>query len=339
MRESLTTHILDPSEYDAWREMVDASPHGSIYADPAYLGALSEAVGGSFRILAAKRSDEILGGVPLFENPAGPPGWLSPRMLLYYNGLVVRESEAKYPSKRTGRVLEVTAALEEGLSGAGYERIILKSRSTFTDVRAFLVKGWTAGHGYTYVVRIDDLDRAWDLVEQNLRRLVRRCADKGLTLTDDDDFDSYWRMHVATTERKDLNRYLPEEAFRRFFATLHEQGLCRLYHARLPDGRSVAAQMVLLGRHEVTHTVSAATDAEYLSMGATAFLRWKVFEALASMGYRANDLTDAALNPVTHFKSQLGGDLELCIVLSRSRTDPPGLRRRVRKALGVLLGG
>jgi hypothetical protein len=60
-------------------------------------------------------------------------------------------------------------------------------------------------------------------------------------------------------------------------------------------------------------------------MGASAFLRWRGFEALAALGYQANDLTDAALNPVTHFKSQLGGDLETALVL----TAPQSLRRRV----------
>jgi hypothetical protein len=34
------------------------------------------------------------------------------------------------------------------------------------------------------------------------------------------------------------------------------------------------------------------------------------------LGYAANDLTDAELNPVTHFKSQLGGNLETSLVLS-----------------------
>ena len=67
----------------------------------------------------------------------------------------------------------------------------------------------------------------------------------------------------------------------------------------------------------VSHTVSAAADADHLRMGATAFLRWKVLESLSALGYKANDLTDAALNPVTHFKSQLGGNLETCLVFER----------------------
>jgi hypothetical protein len=34
----------------------------------------------------------------------------------------------------------------------------------------------------------------------------------------------------------------------------------------------------------------------------------------------AADLTDAALNPVTHFKSQLGGDLEMTLLLDAPRS-------------------
>ncbi|MGH8163584.1 MAG: GNAT family N-acetyltransferase, partial [Rhodanobacteraceae bacterium] len=138
-----------------------------------------------------------------------------------------------------------------------------------------------------------------------------------LKLTMDDDFDAFYALHAQTHERKHAPLYLPHAAFKRFIETLRGGNLCRLYHARLPGGRAVATQLVLTGPHPVTHTVCAAADAEFLNLGASAFLRWKVFENLASDGYQANDLTDAALNPVTHFKNQLGGDLHLCLQISR----------------------
>ena len=55
----------------------------------------------------------------------------------------------------------------------------------------------------------------------------------------------------------------------------------------------------------------------------TAFLRWKVFEHLAAEGSVANDLTDATLGPVAHFKAQLGARLEQALVVERS-TAPTG---------------
>jgi hypothetical protein len=315
MRAALSTRLLPESEYDAWQALVEGSLQGSVYANPAYLDALCEATGGTFRILAVHRADELVGGVALYERGVGSARRISPRLLLYYNGIVLRDPATKYPSLQTSRLLEFCTTLEAALSGLGYESITLKNRSSFVDARVFMARGWSVRPGYSYVVGIADLPRAWERVDQNLRRLVKRCTNEGTQLTDDDDFDSFWRMHVATAERKGTQQYLPEAAFRRLFSTLHGKGLCRLYHARLPDGRSISAQLVLLGKHAVSHSVSAAADANYLNSGATAFLRWRVFESLSALGYQANDLTDAALNPVSHFKSQLGGDLDMHLIL------------------------
>jgi hypothetical protein len=166
-------------------------------------------------------------------------------------------------------------------------------------------------------------------MEQNLRRLVDRCAARGLVVTEDDDFDSFFRLHAQIHERKGVRLYLPEASFRLYFARLRSKGLARLYHARLADGSAVSSQLVLLGPHPVSHTVSAATDASHLKLGATAFLRWQVFERLAEAGFAANDLTDAALNPVTHFKAQLGGDLQMCLLLEAPES--AAFRRERRK--------
>jgi hypothetical protein len=328
----LKTHFLPEFEYGSWDTLVSGSPQGSIYCTSAYLQTLCVATGGTFRILGVKREDNLVGGVALYDRRDERGLRLSPGPLLFYNGLVLRAYDTKYPSQRTARLLETSQALEATLAGAGYASITLKNRSPLTDVRSFLVKGWTARPGYTYVVQLGDMKLAWERTEQNLRRLVSRCTRDGVHFTDDDDMDSLFRMHVATTERKGLPVYLPESAFKRFFTTLRSQNLCRLFHARLPTGQSISAQLVLLGNHPVSHSVCAAADPAHQSTGATAFLRWKAFEALAALGYAANDLTDAALNPVTHFKSQWGGDLETCLIVERTR-EAPTLRRRIGSAV------
>ena len=74
---------------------------------------------------------------------------------------------------------------------------------------------------------------------------------------------------------------------------------------------------MLTGPHPVAHTVCAGADEDYLRLGASGFLRWHGALALARDGYRANDLTDAGLNPVTRFKSQLGGELTATWSVSR----------------------
>ena len=85
------------------------------------------------------------------------------------------------------------------------------------------------------------------------------------------------------------------------------------------DDKVVASQLMLVGPYPVSHTVCAGADEAYLKSGASAFLRWNAILSLHRDGYAANDLTDASLNPVTRFKSQLGGDLTP--TLSVARTD------------------
>jgi hypothetical protein len=86
------------------------------------------------------------------------------------------------------------------------------------------------------------------------------------------------------------------------------------------DGFRGCTALDCVGCSRVSHTVSAATDPEHRRLGAAAFLRWRAFEWLAAHGKTGNDLTDAALGSVTHFKSQLGGDLVTNFVIQSPGT-------------------
>jgi hypothetical protein len=328
VRSAPTSRILTSSDYPRWNDLVRRSEEGAVYHLPDYLDALCEAAGGTFRILAVEKGDELLGGVALYERASRAGTYVSTRHLLYYNGIVLRPYETRYPSERTSRHNEILEALAEGLSRLGYGSITLRCRSPVSDVRVLLARGWTARPNYSYVVPLTDMEALWSRMEQNLRRLVARCAEQGVTVTEDEDFDRFFRLHAQVHERKGARLYLPRDAFQRFFARLRSGQLARLYHARLDSGASVSTQLVLQGPHPVSHTVAAGADADHRNLGATAFLRWNVFQRLSRLGVAANDLTDAALNPVTHFKAQLGGDLTMCLLLESPES--PRFRRERR---------
>ena len=328
MTSAPVAEVLSEADFPEWGRLVAQSAEGSVYSLPEYLAALCEAAGGDFRILAVRQGDEVLGGVGLYERGDGRARQVAPRLLLYYNGIVLRTYESRYPSQRTARRNTLLEVLASGLARLGYGRVALRCRSPLSDVRVLLKRGWSAAPQYSYVVPIADPDALWSRMEQNLRRLVERCREKGVTISEDDDFDAFYRLHAQVHERKGARLYLPEAAFRRFFERLRGQGLARLFHARLPEGQAVSSQLVLLGPHPVTHTAAAAADAAHLKLGATAFLRWNVFRRLSELGYRANDLTDANLSPVTHFKAQLGGDLEMGFFLEA----PESARFRAARA-------
>lgn len=314
MGANVSVRLVTEAEYGAWNRLVAEAPAGSPYSTPEYLDALCTAAGGSFRILGVWRGEELVGGVGLYERVARSGTWVWPRLLLYYNGPVLRHSDSKYPSQRTSRTVEALNALIDGITARGYASVVLKARSPLDDLRPFITRGWDVRAGYSYVVELTDLAAQWGRVEQNLRRLVERARQQGLVFVEDDDFNGFYALHAATLGRRDVAAYLPRDQFARWFERLRAQKIARLYHARMPDGRIAATQLVLAGAHRVTHTISAAADPALQSSGANPFLRWHAFEVLAKEGYTGNDLTDAALNPVTHFKAQLGGTLSLTLV-------------------------
>jgi len=317
MKNTVQTEILREEDFSDWTKFVCESSSGSIYSTPEYLDILCGATGGSFRILAAVKGEQIMGGIALYETPSRAGTYVSNRLLLYYNGIVLRDVKTKHPYKTTSRNLEVMSSLLRYLANSTYSRIILHNRSPIHDVRPFQSDGWIAWPSYTYVVGIDDIELLRSRMEQNLRRLVRRCEDADVVLTEDDDFDSFFELHQQIHNRKNVPLYLPYERYKEYFIRLRSAGLCRLYHARL-GGKSIAAQLVLANEHPVTHTVCAGADPGFLKLGSTPFLRWKVFENLSQIGYIANDLTDAAIGDVTRFKAQLGGDLIMNTVLKRT---------------------
>lgn len=325
----LKARFLTEDEYGAWTELVSRSPAGSVYSTPEYLDALCSAAGGRFRMLACERGGELAGGIALYETETFWGRKCTGRLLLYYNGIIEKPHVSKYPSEQTSRHNDLLSAIEPELAASRFGRIQIRNRHPFTDARVFLSRGWQVIPSYSYEVPIHNLSAAWERMEQNLRRLVRRAETANVTLSEDDDFSSFFRLHEQTHLRKKVSLYLPRAAFEQYFQRLRSQGLCWLFHARLPDGRAVSSQLVLGGPHPVSHTVAAAFDADYMQLGATAFLRWKVFERLCRMGYEANDLTDATLNPVTHFKSQLGGDLKTNLVL----VHPDSVRYRTQATL------
>jgi len=307
---TVEARVLEPGDYERWSAFVRAAPSGSAYSLPAYLEALCKANGDRFEVLGALRGDELVGGIAVYERRSALGPFVGPYLLLYYNGFVLREYETRYPSERAARQAAVLAALGDALADKGYGRLEVRSRGPVADLRPLLARGWDAIPSYTYVVQLADLDAQWHRVEQNQRRLIERARQQGLTVTDDGDFDAFFSLHTRTVERKGALLHLPRDPFRRFYDDLRASGLCRLFEARLADGRLAAAQLVLLG-HPVTHTVTAAADQELQSTGANPFLRWSVFERLAAEGYAANDLTDAMNPQVARFKAQLGGELEL----------------------------
>jgi len=183
-------------EYDSWNRLVAASPSGSVYALPAYLDVLCSSTGGSFSILGVFRGSELVGGMPIYSEGSRGGRMVYNRLLLYYLSPVIREYSGQYPYERTSKHLAILRPIEEYLRTLECSYLHVNFRHPIADVRTFLSDAWHVQPSYTYMVNIKDLEETWRRIEQNMRRLITRAQKQGLVFTDDDDFDSFFRLHA-----------------------------------------------------------------------------------------------------------------------------------------------
>lgn len=315
-RTELRLEKIEENDYARWDKFVAESSTGSIYSTSTYLDILCSATGGNFEIITVSKGDELQAGVALYRENGSGGTVIASRLLLYYNGIVLRDFNTKYPSERTSRQLAALSTVEEYLRGLSASRLLFHCRN-LSDTRIFAANGWQVWPTYSYVMEFEDTKEAFGRMEQNLRRLVNRADKNEVQFFTEGDFDSFFELHYQTHARKGSPLYLEKPAYEKYVSRLKEKKLAKIYAAAMPDGKIVASQLSLLGDHPVTHTVCAGADPDFMKHGTTPFLRWKACEDLAKAGYRANDLTDAALNPVTRFKGQLGARLVTNFVIQR----------------------
>lgn len=333
MGNEFLVRYLEIPEYDQWDRFVDESQHGSIYSQSYFLEALSAMIGTRFRILSIFKNNELVGGTGFLYSPGKYGDMISPPPLQYYNGLVIKDFEAKYPSITTSRQSGVIHSIVDELESGKYASAELSNRYTFDDPRILLWRGWQIWPRYTYVVPIGNLEEQWQRVEQNTRRLISRCERDGMTLELSDDTDAFYTMHEATYHRKGVEPYTSREKFITLYQKLKQRDACQIYFALTNDGKRVAGQIILMSKHPVTHTWMAGSDKEFLRSGASAFLRWKAFEDLNRRGYAYNDLTDAMNERVAKFKSQFGGQLVPSFVIYREISSKLHIRKLINNLL------
>ena len=303
---------VEKAEYPKWRAVLAAAPEGTNYQLPEYLAALSEVTGGSSRLLGIFRGKtELLGGIGLYLRRTRLGTAATSRLLLYYNGPFLEPAPSNFPYRRESYRRELLEALEAHLRTERLEYIRFKSREVENDYRPFIHRGWRAEPFYSYEIPLRDLESQWSRVDKNLRRLIRRGRDCGLTFTEHGDFDSFFDMHEEIHRRKNGPIYLSRTEFRYFIDTLISNDIGRLFQVSLPSGEPAASQLVLLGPHPVAHTLAAAAFEEHQHTGCNAFMRWSTCEWLSARGHTAVDLTDAHNPSVARFKGNLGSTLTM----------------------------
>lgn len=304
--------ISDPQ----WARLVDAHPAGwTPFHDPVLVGAVSRVVGREAVGLGAWRGEELVGGVFVVVPQQGQPTPVSP---LAYNGPLIASSQASTPERRTAFSAAVAEVLFDGLRDR-FQRCEIRMVPLSADVRGVLTRGWCIRPTFTYHVDISDLGVAWQRMERDRRRLVKRAEQMGYCI------ERSIPAQLSSVDRSQLAAVLErlnDDQQARVGGAVEVTGSGWRQVVEVAMNPDRAALHVAYDRHGVAVAFQCASivgadasmlftgvDSQHIASGVNGLLRWEAMADLHKAGVQRFDLNGARPGEVGRFKASFGGEL------------------------------
>jgi len=332
--------LNDPS----WRELSKTGVGRTSYHSPELVAGAAAAYGLQFTGWAAWQGHEMVGGIMLLASPAGHPG---PLPVVAFNGPVIRPSTSRYRSVCDRHTSRIVSALI-GQVAATYPAATIRIHPEIGDVRAVLESGWSARPTFTYEMDIACLDEAWNAMDRNRRRLIRRAEQHGYsveTITEPSYCPDSLVQQLVRLQMLQLATYGPpvepdSATWRQLIGSLLAGGNGRLFVAYSPHGTPVAFQLTVVWGDRAGNMFTGS-DPSHADLGANSLLRWRAAQDLHVLGVRRVDLNGARPGPAGRFKASLGAVVTERWDLWRpdGHPPPPPIRRvarRLRREAGRL---
>lgn len=311
-------------DYTEWNELVESSPHGTVFNKTYWLETIADTVGEDFEVVGVYKGERLVGGfgLNLFSLPVGKPIVATPRMTPY-NGVVIRPRNTQKKSKLLSHRKRIVSELV-GVVTDRYEAIELVHAPDVVDVRPFQWENWETDIRYTNVIDISNTDWLWDAVNGDVRTQVRKCRDGSVTVDryEEGHADAFFDFFEKTFNRRDMVVPVGREQLRTMFRDLSSHGRLRVYVAQY-EGSPVSITAIVTDEDGLAHEWQAATDPEHLSLGVAPFLRWNAIEDLAADGFTKFDMNGTGIESLANAKSQFAGQVVPHYV---TRVQNPALR-------------
>lgn len=163
-----------------WRRIVSSSPHATPFHHPDVVTSVAAAMRREAKGWGAWLDGELVGGIFVLHSPRVR---LTPVSAAAYNGPLLGHSPARVQSSNDRHSSDVITALCEAVRSE-HSPIELRMAPGTADVRALVAAGWQLRPSFTYRVDISDLRQAWEAIDTNRKRLIRRAERLGYGISE-----------------------------------------------------------------------------------------------------------------------------------------------------------
>jgi hypothetical protein len=295
------TRELTEDQFEMWDELVDTSPHGTVFHKSYWLTACSEILRKKPRFYGCFEDDQLVGGCSLytfkssFFKRAESTAVMTP-----YGGLLLIPTESCSVRKQEEYDARVIECLIEELAREHFDFVRIINPPSFVDIRPLTWNGWTSTVYHSYYLHLTrDIEA---MVSKNARRYVRKAAKDNIHIRrlDIADVPTYYRLFSMTFERQSRQPPVTEDFLEKTVRVLESKQKGEMWVAETPEGDVASAEIVVYDTKRA-YRWSAASHTDLQDMGATSLLLCEMFKNLSERGFKEIDLMAANTPQLARF--------------------------------------
>jgi hypothetical protein len=318
--------VEDAVDAHDWDAFVSSSPHGSPFLRSDWIAGLG--LSADFWLVHDKAGPCV--GAAILRDDDGPIERMSGYYL--YNGVLLGSKWSEMPlHSRPSWIATTLEPLMQQLTD-NYPHFVLGMHPGLVDLRPFQWFNWDTPDAGTfdlnlrYTARtdlreIDSPDNFLRSVRTLRRRQVTRARKQGFTIARSDDVDQLDRLHKLTFARQDLDRPAGPGLDLLGSARAALKGdFAWLYVAQDPDGKPVAANLILLDE-TCGYYIYGATDPDFRNSGVGSLILFSAIEDCWRSGRSAFDHCGANSPQRGDFKTSFNAIVEPYHVVTWNGSD------------------
>jgi hypothetical protein len=294
---------LSKNEYPLWDEFVQNSLQGTFFCSIKWVQILENVNRRPLKLLVCKRNNEIVAGIPFFENKKWFWKLITPVFLMPCDGpLFIHNPDAK-PQKVIADQIDFLQQMLSRLNNE-YNLIQLKTHHSLNDLRAFTWNDFQIAAEHTYICKIENEQTILSRFNQSLRKKIQKAKDQNMLIYESDDLNTFSDLYFSSYKRHCKIPPISKENFELLIQNILKIKNVNMYFVKKEE-KILAARIILKDKDTIYDLLAGSSDESGL---ASSFLVAEIMRMHA--GEFSNfDFMGADHPDIEQFKRAFGGDL------------------------------
>jgi hypothetical protein len=290
---------LKKNEYGVWDELVENSPHGTIFHSSDWLTTCSELLNKKLKIFGCFENGQLVGGCSLYTHKlkrffkvASSTIEMTP-----YGGVVLAQSQSTKVREQEQTYSNIIKSLCNTFDNEHFNHIQIINSPDFVDVRPFTWNGWDSKIFYAYYLILNDFEKR---LSRDPKRNIKKAIKNEISIEKSNDITSFYELFEETFSRQGLKPPVTKGFLVTVFDMLLKYEKGEMWIAKTKSEEIVAAEIFVYDNKRA-YRWSAATHTELRKTGAYSLLLFEVFRDMQNRGFKEINLMAANTPQLTEF--------------------------------------